>query len=71
VLAKLWSLFKRMKLPGSVHRVAASSSEASDEAREKASLEQKLHDQRAWLHVIEWQADVRGRRPTDEDESHE
>jgi hypothetical protein len=57
-----------MKLPNGVHRVPESPHEDVDEAREKQALEQKLHDQRAWLHVIEWQADVRGRRQHTEDD---
>lgn len=38
-----------------------STERAADDAI-KADLQRRVHDQRAALHVLEWQADVRGRR---------
>jgi len=45
---------------------ASSPSTASERAAveaEKQALREKLHDQRARLHVLEWQAQVKARRP--------
>lgn len=38
------------------------SERAEREEREKKVLEQRIHDTAARLHVLEWQADVEGRR---------
>jgi hypothetical protein len=42
--------------------VTARQQERDAEAAELAALRKRAHDQRAALHVLEWQADVKGRR---------